>query len=113
MQSALERFLLEKLQDAKSFSARHDKAVVLGAALSFTPIFPACWIGFTISLLNLFLLKRGRLSRGEEKIIHLSLAVSAVVSILWIWILSRIGDGVAAFFSEHYDLIFMSSGVLL
>lgn len=113
MQSALERFLLEKLQDAKSFSARHDRGVVLGAALSFTPIFPACWIGFAISLLNLFLLKSGRLSHGEEKIIHISLAVSAVFSILWIWILAQIGDEVAGFFSALYDLIFVPSGVLL
>jgi hypothetical protein len=113
MQSALERYLIEKLQNARSFSTRHDRGVVIGAALSFTPIFPACWIGFVISVLNLSLLKRGRLSRNEEKIVHLSLAVSAVFSLIWLWIISHIGDGIITFFSGVANLIFAPSGVLL
>lgn len=113
MQSALERYLIEKLQRARSFSARHDRGVVIGAALSFTPIFPACWIGFVLSALNLALLKRSRLSQNEEKVVHLSLAVSTVFSVIWLWILSHLVDGVFSFFGAIANLIFTPSGVLL
>jgi hypothetical protein len=60
-----------------------DRAVVVGTALSWIPVFPACTLGFFISLANLYLIKTKRLDDRYFRIITLSIVISALLSVMW------------------------------
>ena len=61
-----------------------DRAVVVGTALSWIPVFPACTLGLFISLANLYLIKTKRLDDRYFRIITLSIVISALLSVMWV-----------------------------
>lgn len=105
MQSKLESFLSTKVQAFKDSIQNRDRAVVIAALLSFTPIFPACTIGAVISILNLYLVKIGTLKRSELGLSLTSLAAGMLYTILWVVMLSSLSTTFGAVFSGLLDII--------
>lgn len=105
MQSKLEIFFLGKVQALKDSIQNRDRAVVIAALLSFTPIFPACMIGAVISIVNLYLVKMGSLKRSELRLSLFSLAAGMVYTILWVVMLSSLSATFGAFLSGLLDII--------
>ena len=105
MQSKLESFFLSKTHALKRSIQNRDRAVVIAALLSFTPIFPACIIGASISIINLYLVKMGTLKRSELRLSLYSLAAGMVYTAIWIFILSSLSATFAAFFSGLLDIL--------
>ena len=60
-----------------------DRAVVVGTALSWIPVFPACTLGLFISLANLYLIETKRLDDRYFRIVTLSIVISALLSVIW------------------------------
>ena len=61
-----------------------DRAVVVGAVLSFVPIFPACIIGVIISLANFILIRTKKLNRSNVGIVVVSIGVGTFFSLMWL-----------------------------
>lgn len=87
MRSGLETYLTHKLYDIRHRLRRRDRAVLLGAVLSFLPIFPACFLGFIISAMNLFLIHRGITRASDQRLVELSLLVSVIFSAIWLTVI--------------------------
>lgn len=87
MTSEIEKIGIAVLANFRSKIKEYDRAVVIGAALSLTPIFPACLFGFFLSVLNFWLLKRGRLLKRNYKIVIVSLLFSLTFTATWVFIL--------------------------
>jgi hypothetical protein len=96
MQSEIEKYVSQKLRELREAISHRDRGVVVGAVLSFIPIFPACTIGVFISVGNFVLIRKARLDRSDENLVKISLAVGFLNSILWIYILLHIGGGLFA-----------------
>lgn len=92
MRSGLESYAAAKLAALRADIKSRDRAVLLGAALSFTPIFPACFFGVIISTLNFALIRRNLTSRREERLVNISLVVGCIYSLLWLYIFILFGD---------------------
>ena len=105
MQSKLESFFLNKVQIFKNNIQHRDRAVVIAAVLSFTPIFPACMIGAVISIINLYLVKIGTLKRSELRLSLFSLVAGIIYTAIWVAILSSLSGAFGAFFSNLLDII--------
>ena len=105
MQSKLESFFLSKVHALKRSIQNRDRAVVIAALLSFTPIFPACMIGAAISIINLYLVKIGTLRRSEIRLSLYSLATGMVYTAIWFFILSSLSDTFEGFFSGLLDVL--------
>ena len=61
-----------------------DRAVVVGAALSWMPVFPACTVGLFISLANLYLIKADKLDRKNYRIVLISIFIAVLFSLIWV-----------------------------
>ena len=91
MQSELERYIVQKLRELRAGLRYRDRAVIVGTALSFIPIPPACIIGFLMSIFNLFLIRFGKLSREEGMLLKISVAVGFSNSLVGTYIILHIG----------------------
>ena len=89
-------FATQQLQSLRKLLRTRDRAVVLGAALSFVPIFPACFLAFLLSAINYILIMSGVINQSEKRLVLLSLVISAVFSLLWIYILYLLGGGASS-----------------
>lgn len=94
MQSGLEIYITQKLYTLRSWVRERDRAVVIGAGLSFVPIFPACVFGFLISAMNLFLIHRGITRRSDQRLVEISLIVSVIFSAIWLTLIFVYGHAV-------------------
>lgn len=94
MQSELEKFALQKLQRLRNFLHDRDRGVVFGTALAVIPIFPACTIGFIVSVFNVILLNSGKLPQKEKQFIIVGLVVGLFSSILWLYLIANVAGGV-------------------
>jgi hypothetical protein len=107
MKSELEKYALERLGVLRSSIRGRDRGVVIGAALSFTPIFPACFLGFVVSCVNLMLLKKNKISRRESLLVKSSFVVGGLVSVLWLYVLFVVGASISQMFGTFYEAISM------
>ena len=95
MQSGLERYAVEKLTALRAVIKNRDRAVVLGAALSITPIFPACFFGVILSLINLILIQKNIINRREQRLVKISLAIGFFNSLIWLFLFIMLGESFA------------------
>ena len=91
MQSELERYIVQKLRELRAGLRYRDRAVIVGTALSFIPIPPACIIGFLMSIFNLFLIRFGKLRQEEGMLLKISVAVGFFNSLVGTYIILHIG----------------------
>lgn len=112
MQSEIEKYASQKLRELRKAINHRDRGVVVGAALSFIPVFPACTIGLAISVVNFFLIRKEKLGRSEGNLVKISLAVGFLNSILWIYILLYVGGGLFATIGFISDMLQMPPNIL-
>ena len=103
MKSELEKFINQKVYQIRNILAFRDRAVVLGAILSFIPIPPACILGVIISLVNFLLLKINKLRKNEQKLILISLLVGLFNSIIGTYIMILLGNELFLFLNNILD----------
>ena len=103
MKSELEKFINQKIYQIRNILAFRDRAVVLGAILSFIPIPPACILGVIISLINFLLLKINKLRKSEQKLILISLLVGLFNSIIGTYIMILLGTELFVFLNNILD----------
>ena len=103
MKSELEKFINQKIYQIRNILAFRDRAVVLGAILSFIPIPPACILGVLISLVNFLLLKINKLRKSEQKLILISLLVGLFNSIIGTYIMILLGTELFLFLNNILD----------
>ena len=103
MKSELEKFINQKIYQIRNILAFRDRAVVLGAILSFIPIPPACILGVIISLVNFLLLKINKLRKSEQKLILISLLVGSFNSIIGTYIMILLGTELFLFLNNILD----------
>ena len=103
MKSELEKFINQKIYQIRNILAFRDRAVVLGAILSFIPIPPACILGVMISLVNFLLLKINKLRKSEQKLILISLLVGIFNSIIGTYIMILLGTELLLFLNNILD----------
>lgn len=104
MRSGLEAYAAEKLTAFRESLKSRDRAVVLGAILSVTPIFPACFIGVIISLVNLMLIHKHMTSPREGRLVKISLAVGCINSLIWLYLLIAISETLGIFLGNILDI---------
>ena len=105
MKSELEKFINQKVYQIRNILAFRDRAVVLGAILSFIPIPPACILGVIISLINFLLLKINKLRKSEQKLILISLLVGLFNSIIGTYIMILLGNELFLFLNNILDTV--------
>ena len=105
MKSELEKFINQKVYQIRNILAFRDRAVVLGAILSFIPIPPACILGVIISLINFLLLKINKLRKSEQKLILISLLVGLFNSIIGTYIMILLGTELFLFLNNILDTV--------
>ena len=105
MKSELEKFINQKIYQIRNILAFRDRAVVLGAILSFIPIPPACILGVIISLVNFLLLKINKLRKSEQKLILISLLVGLFNSIIGTYIMILLGNELFLFLNNILDTV--------
>jgi|SaaInlStandDraft_1057018.scaffolds.fasta_scaffold105403_1 hypothetical protein len=105
MKSELEKFINQKVYQIRNILAFRDRAVVLGAILSFIPIPPACILGVIISLVNFLLLKINKLRKSEQKLILISLLVGLFNSIIGTYIMILLGNELFLFLNNILDTV--------
>ena len=106
MKSEIEKYASQKLRDLGQILRQRDRGVVVGAVLSFIPIFPACTIGLIISAFNFFLILRGKLGKDEERLVKISMVAGCLNSILWIYILFYLGRELIPAIGYFFDALF-------
>ena len=84
MPSSLENELQNVLLRVRSKLRDTDRAVVIGSALSWIPIFPACTIGLLISLANLYLIKAKKLDHENYRTVLVSVFIALLFSLIWV-----------------------------
>lgn len=111
MRSGLEGYAADKLAALRAGIRNRDRAVVIGAALSFLPIFPACFFGALLSLFNLALIYSNRTSLREKRLVVISLVVGCLNSILWVYLFIFIGGAFGVFFESILEAILGPLGI--
>jgi hypothetical protein len=106
MRSGIEIYLIDKLAKFRVILKNHDRAVLLGAALSFTPIFPACFFGLIISLINFVLIHKGATDQREGRLVKISLAVGFINSLLWVYLFMTISESFGSLSTHIFNIIF-------
>jgi hypothetical protein len=105
MRSEMEKYLSKKQIYIKKALAGRDRAVVLGAVLSFLPIPPACMMGVLFSVFNLFLLKYGNLNKSNQKVVLVSLIVGLLNSTVVAFLLAHLMSDFLMSLSEMNEVI--------
>ncbi len=85
-QSGLERFLTAKVYKLRAMILLHDRAVLVGTALAFVPIFPACTLGLIVSIANLALIKFGFTRKIEYSLTLFGIVAGAINTLIWLLI---------------------------
>ena len=96
MPSSLENELQNLLFRLRTKLRDTDRAVVIGAALSWVPVFPACTIGLFISLANLYLIKAKKLDHKNYRTVLISVFIALLFSLIWV---------IAFYFVDPFRLI--------
>lgn len=78
MQSALEREILAFLGRIKYQVSQCDRGVIWGVLLSIFPIPPAPFIGFLISIVNIYFVRNGRLDKSMSVLVNVGLICALV-----------------------------------
>ena len=78
MPSAIEDSFESHATSVRAFLRSHDRGVIAGLALCCTPIPPAPLVGLLISLVNLYLLRSGKLPACERRTVLIALAVGTL-----------------------------------
>lgn len=92
MQSALEKEILDFLATLKQRLKQRDRGVVMGLLLAIVPIPPAPMIGLLIAIMNMLLLKHGRIPEENSGWIKASLVFSVInITILILFAILLIG----------------------
>jgi hypothetical protein len=94
--SALEDEFRRHSQNLRWQILAHDRGVLLAAALSCVPIFPAAAFGLALGLFNRSLLRRGRLEASEAVVVRRFLVVAAINTVIGAALLA-----LAAHFVRH------------
>lgn len=84
MSSSLEDELQKLLFQLRNKLQATDRAVVIGATLSWVPVFPACTIGLLISLANLYLIKTKKLDHKSYRTVLVSASIALLFTLIWI-----------------------------
>lgn len=105
MRGGLEGYAADKIADFRAGIKSRDRAVVLGAVLSFIPIFPACFFGLILSIINFILIYKDITSRREERLVKISLAIGSINNLLWLYIFIMVGENILAFFGYVFEII--------
>lgn len=105
MRSGLEDYAAEKLTAFRAGIKNRDRAVLIGATLSFIPIFPAFFFGAIVSLLNLISISKNRTSQRETRLVLISLAAGCLYSVLWIYLFISIGETFGFFLESILEII--------
>lgn len=87
MRSQLEMEVSYRLGRLSFLLAQRDRLVVIGAGLSFIPVFPACLLGLLVSLANLYIGTHGRLQRADIRIAKAGVAAGATLTVIWMGVL--------------------------
>lgn len=105
MKSEFEKFSLEQLTAFRNMVRGRDRGVLIGAGLSFIPIFPACFFGFAISFVNLLLINKKRLEENDRFLVNCSLLFGGFFSVLWLYLIFSVGIGVTQALGIVYDAL--------
>lgn len=111
MRSGLEGYAAEKLAALRAGLKHRDRAVIVGAVLSFTPIFPACFFGVVLSLLNLVLIHRKITDPREVQLVRISLAIGCLNSLVWLYVFVKLGETFGVFIEHIFDNVLTFLGV--
>ena len=84
MESRLESVLALKLMALRQYIASKDRGVLFGAFFAFIPMFPSCFVGVVISLLNLYLLRKSELDRSHTRLVVSSFLTGLTFSTAWV-----------------------------
>jgi len=84
MPSSLEYEMQKLLFRLRNRLRDTDRAVVIGATLSWVPVFPACTIGLLISVANLYLIKSNKLDHKNYRTVLISVFISFLFSLFWV-----------------------------
>ena len=93
MQSALELELRNLLFRLRNWLFRHDRAVLFGVALCCVPFPPANLLGLGITVVNLLLVRAGRLDRSEVPLLLAGCGMVALYVLLWWLAFTTLGAG--------------------
>jgi apolipoprotein N-acyltransferase len=86
MQSVLEREARLLLLRFRDWGRERDRAVLFGTLLCCVPFLPVTFVGLAITLLNLLLVRLGKLPRAELPALIFALGMTAFYILLW-WML--------------------------
>ena len=92
MKSELERLILGWIARSRRAMLFYDRGVVWGALFALTPIFPACFLGMMISMVNVGLALSGRLDRKNRDIALVASCVGAFFSLVWWYVLASLSE---------------------
>jgi len=90
MQSALEKEIHSRLLVLTSWMRSHDRGVLFALLLSVPPLPPIPFLGFILSLLNLWLWKNERLDQSEGGVIKFSIFLSLATSFLGLFLVMHV-----------------------
>ena len=105
MRSGLEHYAAAKVSAFWASIRSRDRAVLLGAALSVVPMFPACFFGVILSLGNLVLIHKGVASQSEARLVKISLAIGFLNSVVWLYLFFVLGEFFGFFLGNIIDII--------
>ena len=83
MNSELENFVSERVAHLRRALLSYDRGVVVGAVLAFIPVFPACFFGMLLSLINVGFALNNRLNRRNRNAAILGACVGAFFTVIW------------------------------
>lgn len=110
MRSGLEHYAAKKIDAFWASIRNRDRAVLLGASLSVVPMFPACFFGVMLSLVNLFLIRKNITNQREAGLVKVSLAIGVLNSLIWLYLFIVLGEFFGFFFGSIIDGILAPLG---
>jgi hypothetical protein len=88
--SAIEIEFSQWAESLTNWMRLHDRGVLFGIALAFTPVPPLPLLGLIISIVNYYLVKIGRLDSSERLLLRVGILVSVVNFFLSIYLASHL-----------------------
>lgn len=83
MKSEIENFLSKWIIHMRRAALSYDRGVFVGAVLAFVPIFPACFFGMLLSLLNVGFALNNRLDYRNRRAAIFGACVGAFFTLIW------------------------------
>ena len=107
MNSEFEKSLSTMIVHLRKVLLSYDRGVVFGVVLAFIPIFPACFFGVVISLVNVGLALNNRLDTRNRNAALLGVCVGAVFTVFWWHALASLsGATIASMITTFINSIF-------